>query len=202
MIGDTSSWVEVAGRAAHPAGGARGRRPGPEGDVGDPGADLDWLWSVVSGLAAVTTPWEADEGAATGSPAEHETLIWTPAYEVVLQRWPAGRPGDLHDHGLSHTAICVVDGVVQETVVDERGTRTSRRVEGEGSVLRAGTLHRISNAGPGPATTVNVYAPPLHEVTTYAPADGGGLTVLGTRPTDAAGDATEGCPPTAPGPTT
>jgi hypothetical protein len=154
------------------------------------------MWSVVSGLAAVTTPWEADDGQAT---AEQETLIWTPAYEVVLQRWPAARPGDLHDHGLSHAAVCVVDGVVQETVVDQQGTRAHRRAEGEGSVLRAGTLHRISNAGPGPATTVNVYAPPLHEITSYGAAEGGGLTVLGTRPvggeTTGEQSTPEGCPP-------
>jgi mannose-6-phosphate isomerase-like protein (cupin superfamily) len=194
MAGDISSWAQVAGRAAHPANAADGPRPGPEADVGDAGADLQWLWSVVSGLAAVTTPWEADDGPAT---AEQETLIWTPAYEVVLQRWPAGRPGDLHDHGLSHAAFCVVDGVVQEVLVDERSTRTERWAEGEGSVLRAGTLHRISNAGPGPATTVNVYAPPLHEVTSYGPAAEGGLTVLGTKPVggDGPGAAAEGCPP-------
>jgi hypothetical protein len=195
MVGDTSSWVEVAGRAAHPALGRRGR-PGPESDVGDAGADLDWLWAVVSGLAAVTTPWDDAE---TPAAAEHETLIWTPAYEVVLQRWPAGRPGDLHDHGLSHAAVCVVDGGIQEVIVDERDTRTRRWGEGEGSVLRAGTLHRISNAGPGPATTVNVYAPPLHEVTSYGPAAAGGLTVLGTTPVggrgDDAPDAAGGCPP-------
>ena len=63
-------------------------------------------------------------------------------------------------------------------------------------LLRAGTLHRLGNAGPGPATTVNVYAPPLHEVTSYGPAEQGGLTVLGTRPVGGDGNGTaEGCPP-------
>lgn len=160
MVGDTSSWGQVAGRAAHPAGsGARSDQadsdPTPGGLDAHPG--LGWLWSVVSGLASVASPWE-DGG------AEQETLIWTSAYEVVLQRWPAGRPGRLHDHGLSHAAICVVDGVVQEVVADGEATEVHRRGPGEGSVLPAGTLHRITNAGPGPATTVNVYAPPLHEV--------------------------------------
>ena len=150
----------MAGRAAHPAGSGSQAGPAPDGPLPsglDAHPDLTWLWSVVSGLASVASPWE--EGG-----AEQETLIWTSVYEVVLQRWPAGRPGRLHDHGLSHAAICVVDGVVQEVVADGEATEAHRRGPGEGSVLPAGTLHRITNAGPGPATTVNVYAPPLHEV--------------------------------------
>jgi hypothetical protein len=187
-------WAATAARAAHPSQ----PRSGPDGDLGDAGRDLGWLWAVVSGLASVTSPWSADDGR-LGTAQAHETLIWTPAYEVVLQHWPAGQPGDLHDHGLSHGAFCVVDGEIDEVVVDREGTRVHRHGEGQGSVFRAGSLHRMANAGEGIAVTVNVYAPPLHEVTSYAATDDGSLTVLGTRPTGGRGDDGEGCPPAAPG---
>ncbi len=165
----SNPWVNAASRALHPSAGRieLSRSGGP----GDPGPETgeEWVWAIASGLAEVTVPWDL-RGEESPSPGERhwELALATPEYEVWTIYWPPGTGIDLHDHGSSSGAFCVVAGELIETVVLEGGTVAERGwSRGEGTRFGAGHTHRVVNAGRTTATSVHVYAPPLTTMTYY-----------------------------------
>ncbi len=201
----TNPWAMAASRALHPSS----RRSTPSGDTSElspavsdlvataadepvtahePVTADEWIWAIASGLAEVTVPWDL-RGTPSPSPGERhwELALSTPEYEVWTIYWPPGTGIDLHDHGDSAGAFCVVAGELIETVVSDDGTTGQRTwPRGEGTRFGAGHTHQVVNGGSSTATSVHVYAPPLSAMTYYDGAQEVGRSTLrgpvGTAP--------------------
>ena len=131
----------------------------------DPGV----LSAIVSGLAAVTPPWELRTG---DVPQErrYERLLSTPIYEAWVICWPAGTALDLHDHGGSAGAFTVVAGQLDETTIDDDGEPSVHRYEsGDTATFGPTLVHGVENRGERLATSVHVYSPPLDVMNYYGP---------------------------------
>lgn len=103
-------------------------------------------------------------------------LLHTAAFEIWLIGWEVGQDTDLHDHGGSSGAVAVCDGALDEqhTVLGHRGPLRARTHD-RSAVLEFGPtyVHNLGNIGPGTATSVHVYAPPLVCMNFYEPTDVG-----------------------------
>jgi len=146
-----------------------------------------WLWDVAAGLAAGIEPWERGPA---GPPVTRsfELIARTPSYEAWVIAWPTGGGIELHDHGGSSGAFCVVSGELDETVASlGRPQRRHRRHgPGTGAVFGAAHIHDIVNVSDALATSVHVYTPHLSTLTFYAPGSDGLLlptrTEIATAP--------------------
>ncbi len=128
-------WSSAATRAA---GAAR-----PVSRSGDDDGD-GLLTAIATGLASVALPWEL----ATGEqPAERQfqLLIATDVYDAWLVHWPVGTGLDLHDHGGSAGAFAVVAGDLDEDVVRDGTTVTTRVGPGASVVFGQGHVHAVVN---------------------------------------------------------
>lgn len=141
-----------------------------------------WLWDVAAGLAAGIEPWERR---ATGRPLTRsfELIARTPTYEAWVIAWPTGGGIELHDHGGSAGAFCVVSGELNETVARLASPlrRHRRHAAGTGAVFGAAHIHDIVNVSDELATSVHVYAPHLSTMTFYAPGNDGVLVPTRTE---------------------
>lgn len=141
-----------------------------------------WLWDVAAGLAARIEPWERR---ADGRPLTRsfELIARTPTYEAWVIAWPTGGGIELHDHGGSAGAFCVVSGELNETVASlVRPVRRHRRhAAGTGAVFGASHIHDIVNVSDALATSVHVYTPHLSTMTFYAPGTDGVLVATRTE---------------------
>jgi Cysteine dioxygenase type I len=102
-------------------------------------------------------------------------LAWTPEHEVWLLCWEVGHAVELHDHGGSAGAFVVAEGVLREEHVDGAGLRRIRCRPGTVRSFAAGHVHTVWNPGPGAATSIHAYAPPLRSMTFYAHDPAAGL---------------------------
>lgn len=160
--GSTDSWRLSSSKAVHPSS-----RLGDESLVS----------AIASGLAAVAVPWELASGTAPDH-RSYELLLSTEHYDAWLIYWPAGAGLDAHDHGGSGGAFAVVDGALEEDVIDEVGGTVTRRVGAGESVEFAGDhVHAVVNRGVASATSVHVYSPPLRTMGFYRPDVTGRLVV-------------------------
>jgi hypothetical protein len=108
--------------------------------------------------------------------------------EAWLLGWPVGGGIELHDHGGSSGAMCVVEGILGETFVDAgnrptaRGSLRTRRLP-RGSLIRFGPdhIHDVVNTGPGLALSIHVYSPRLLSMTFYDHGSGSALTAVRTE---------------------
>ncbi len=95
--------------------------------------------------------------------------------EVWLLGWEVGQEIRIHDHGGSSGAFIVADGTLVEnhTTRGRRGPLRHRtHGAGEGAAFGPSYVHDLGNAGPGVATSINVYSPPLGSMTYYDLVDG------------------------------
>lgn len=146
-----------------------------------------WLWSTARRLAASPGVWgprvrrDAVERWYALLAADEESEAW-------LLGWPVGGGIELHDHGGSSGAICVVEGTLSETFVDAVDPLTA------GGVLRrrhlpAGTLvpfgpdhiHDVVNDGSRLALSIHVYSPRLRSMTFYEHSLGSALSAVRTE---------------------
>ena len=141
-----------------------------------------WLWDVAAGLAAGTEPWERGAGGAPGT-RSFELIARTSTYEAWVIAWPTGGGLELHDHGGSSGAFCVVSGTLDETVarLGSPQRRHRRHGAGTGAVFDASHIHDIVNVSGALATSVHVYTPHLSTMTFYAPGDDGLLVATRTE---------------------
>jgi len=89
-------------------------------------------------------------------------LALTDEVEVWLLGWAPEQGTRPHDHGGASGAFIVLDGALTETYRD--GPVRSRRVvlaAGGRSAFGPQRVHLVENRGPGNATSVHVYSPPL-----------------------------------------
>jgi hypothetical protein len=89
-------------------------------------------------------------------------LALTDDVEVWLLGWTPKQATRPHDHGGASGAFVVVDGMLTESYRD--GPVRSRRTlltAGRGSAFGPERVHLVANPGPGNATSVHAYSPPL-----------------------------------------
>ena len=155
-------------------------------DVPAPTLDPAELAAVAGRLASFAHRWSA-------LAAPHPDRRWYARlhrdadHDVWLLGWDRAQGIDLHDHGGSAGAFCVVMGRLVEAYTD----RTSqclvrRRHVGPGEVLAFGPdhVHDLANPGPDVAISLHVYSPPLQTMTFYDDAPGTFLSRLRTEPAD------------------
>ena len=124
------------------------------------------LAAIACRLASVSLPWQHRDG---GAPAErcYELLLATRDLEVWTIYWPPGGSLELHDHGGSSGALCVVAGHLDEACLVGRTLRTRRLGRGGSVAFGPGHVHDVVNATARPATSMHVYSPPLSSMTFY-----------------------------------
>lgn len=114
-------------------------------------------------------------------------LRYTADFEVWLIGWETGQDTELHDHGGSSGAFAVCEGALTEDWTERATTLGSfgslrRRVRPAPSrrVFGPTYVHNLVNTGPGIATSIHVYSPPLSSMTYYQRAADGTLAVKRT----------------------
>jgi predicted metal-dependent enzyme (double-stranded beta helix superfamily) len=126
------------------------------------------LDDIASGLAEAESLWRA---VAHHDPAGRRPvrLIATERYEAWVIGWMPGQGVELHDHGDAAGALVVTEGELVEVAADRASGRLRRTTVAAGEVrpLPVGLVHEVVNAGPGPATSIHVYSPPLTTMGRY-----------------------------------
>jgi hypothetical protein len=137
-----------------------------------------YLIDIADGLASVDHLWRPllTKGAFGRSSVR---LLATERYEAWLLQWEVGHGVELHDHGGAAGALTVVEGRLVE--VDGVVGCPRRRVIPVGGRRSFGPelIHDVVNVGPGPATSIHLYSPPLTSMTFYDPVT---VTPLRTEP--------------------
>ncbi len=91
--------------------------------------------------------------------------------EAWLIIWPPGGLLELHDHGESHGAFWVAEGILEERYPPRPNTTmlfgTRYHAASSGICFDGGYLHDVRNAGGQTAISVHVYSPPLVSMTYY-----------------------------------
>jgi hypothetical protein len=124
----------------------------------------------------------------------YEHLVRTDDHEVLLICWDVGQMTLLHDHANSVGAFVVVEGSLLEDYgrVGSRSLRQHRVARGKVRSFGPSYVHNLVNPGPGPATSIHAYSPPISMLNYYAVLPGGvervrSLTVEQPEPPAAGG---------------
>ncbi len=146
-----------------------------------------WLSSTARRLAA--TPgiwrpriqWDAGERWYALLAADEDSEAW-------LLGWPVGGGIELHDHGGSSGAICVVEGILTETFVDAgdgltAGGSLRRRRLPTGTLVPFGPghIHDVVNNSSRLALSIHLYSPRLRSMTFYDHGPGSVLSAVRTE---------------------
>jgi Cysteine dioxygenase type I len=134
----------------------------------------DRLAAMVAAYAATPRLWRAAVRHDT-SRRWYVRLAWSTEHEVWLLGWTAGQAVDLHDHGESAGSFVVTEGALCEEHVAGAGVRRVRYEQGAVCSFAAGHVHTVWDPGPGPATSIHAYSPPLRSMAFYAREPGMGL---------------------------
>lgn len=97
-------------------------------------------------------------------------LHWSRTVEVWLLGWQPGQDTRVHDHGGSSGAFVVTEGTLTERYgrVDRwAGGRRRTHQRGRACWFGPDYAHNLGNTGPGVATSVHAYSPPLSTMTYY-----------------------------------
>lgn len=119
------------------------------------------LEAIASGLAAVVTGEPTPP--APGEVRRHR-VIATDAYDAWVVTIGAHTSIAAHDHDGCIGVIAVTDGRLVEFGVDEGGrprARLRQLVAGDATKVGITQRHSLVNPGAAPATTVQVFSPPL-----------------------------------------
>jgi len=97
-------------------------------------------------------------------------LHYNPDFEVWLLGWEVGQDTTIHDHGGSDCAFQVTQGTLTEdcgTLREGGPLATRQRPTGTRRCFDADYVHNLGNAGPGVATSIHAYSPPLEAMNYY-----------------------------------
>ena len=130
--------------------------------------DLPALRRLVSGIAADSATW----GPLVNLDAEHRHFaqLWRDDYvDVWVISWMNGHDTGFHDHDLSSGAVAIVEGELVEERLTIGGPPLRRRHRaGTSFGFDASHVHRMHQAGGGPAVSIHAYSPPLWRMGAYA----------------------------------
>jgi predicted metal-dependent enzyme (double-stranded beta helix superfamily) len=113
-------------------------------------------------------------------------LFATDRCEAWVIGWMPGQGVELHDHGAAAGALAVVEGTLVDLVAIDRRLRPRSLSSGTTIPLPPGTVHDVVAPGPGPATSIHLYSPPLTTMTFYAGPGGAALRSSSVTPEPAA----------------
>jgi cysteine dioxygenase type I len=89
--------------------------------------------------------------------------------DVWVISWMNGHDTGYHDHDLSRGAVAIAEGeLVEERLVIGAAPRRRRYRAGETFDFDASHVHRMRQAGGGPAVSIHAYSPPLWRMGAYA----------------------------------
>lgn len=116
----------------------------------------------------------------------HYRRIWRDErVDVWVNTWPDGSETTLHDHGGSSGAYHVVSVVLTEDWVRRAvGTRRLCRrllTAGTTSAFGGDHVHDVGSRDGSPAVSIHAYSPPLTSLSYYRLAEGGSLSVTGSK---------------------
>jgi predicted metal-dependent enzyme (double-stranded beta helix superfamily) len=141
------------------------------------GRDLtsDELLALVTDLAACPELWrelaqpDPDQRTYAQFRRDEHVAVW-----VIC--WCDEQDTGFHDHDLSHGAVAVVEGALEEERLVLGGGTTSRRYEaGRAFAFSAADIHRVRHAGAEPSISLHAYSPPLWRMGAYEIAPSGEL---------------------------
>jgi hypothetical protein len=153
----------VGDRARPEPAGTLARRLHPSAVRGARLSPLDLL--ALAQACAAGVPPSTERAAATER--RYELLEAADDFEVWVIHWPSGGQLDLHDHGGSAGALWVRSGTLLEGGLVNGRVRSRRLISGQGISFGPSHVHDVVNRGPGPATSVHAYSPPLASMTFY-----------------------------------
>jgi predicted metal-dependent enzyme (double-stranded beta helix superfamily) len=133
----------------------------------DRNLDLPSLLRLVSGIAADPAAWrplvnlDADH--------RHYAQLWRDdRLDVWVISWMNGHDTGFHDHDLSNGAVAIVEGeLVEERLAIGGPPRRQRYGAGTSFHFDASHVHRMHQAGSGPAISIHAYSPPLWRMGAY-----------------------------------
>ena len=128
--------------------------------------DCELLQDIAEGLARSVS---ADQ-LPPGSGRRWLRLLGTRSYDAWLIGWPPGTGLDLHDHGESSAAVCIVSGALDERrpSADAPGGAVTRHlVAGDAIAFGSAHVHSMCNPRDVDALSVHVYSPPLSTMTFF-----------------------------------
>ena len=129
--------------------------------------DLSSLRRLVSRIAADPAAWRQLEN--FDADHRHYAQLWRDDHlDVWVISWMNGHDTGFHDHDLSAGAVAIVKG----ELVEERlaiGGPPRRRGYGAGTsfAFDPSRVHRMHQAGSGPAISIHAYSPPLWRMGAY-----------------------------------
>ena|SRR5687767_1882116 len=139
--------------------------------------DCELLHDIAEGLARSVSA----EQLPPGSERRWVRLLGTRSYDAWLIGWPPGTGLDLHDHGESSAALCVVSGVLDEQHLPAGaagGVVTRRLAAGDALSFNSAHVHAMCNSNDVDALSVHVYSPPLSTMTFFEQGAGSQLLPL------------------------
>jgi predicted metal-dependent enzyme (double-stranded beta helix superfamily) len=137
--------------------------------------DLDALQQLVTRIAADRAAWH--QLVDLDIEHRHYAQLWRDDHiDIWVISWMNGHDTGFHDHDVSSGAVAVVEG----ELVEERlaiGGPPRRRSFGAGTSFHfdASHVHRMHQAGDGPAISIHAYSPPLWRMGAYAIESDGAL---------------------------
>ena len=137
--------------------------------------DLDALQQLVTRIAADRAAWH--QLVDLDIEHRHYAQLWRDDHiDIWVISWMNGHDTGFHDHDVSSGAVAVVEG----ELVEERlaiGGPPRRRSFGAGTSFHfdASHVHRMHQAGGGPAISIHAYSPPLWRMGAYAIESDGAL---------------------------
>ena len=137
--------------------------PAPRGDH-----DRDELRALAARIAADPEQWRSLVRHGTGD--RHFEQLWRDDHvDVWVISWMNGHDTGFHDHDLSSGAVAIVEGeLVEERLAIGGPPRQRRYRAGTSFGFDASHVHRMHQAGGGPAISIHAYSPPLWRLGAYA----------------------------------
>jgi hypothetical protein len=130
--------------------------------------DLPALRRLVAEIAADPIAWRDLVNFDTEH--RHFAQLWRDDHvDVWVISWMNGHDTGFHDHDLSSGAIAIVTGeLVEERLAVGGPPRRRCYRAGETFDFKASHVHRMHQAGGGPAVSIHAYSPPLWRMGAYA----------------------------------
>jgi hypothetical protein len=137
--------------------------------------DLASLEQLVTRIAADRAAWR--QLVDLDIEHRHYAQLWRDDHiDIWVISWMNGHDTGFHDHDVSRGAVAVVEGeLVEERLTIGGPPRRSSYGAGTSFHFDSSHVHRMHQAGGGPAVSIHAYSPPLWRMGAYAIESDGAL---------------------------